>query len=590
MVKRKKSESKNVAIVNKISRRRETPTRVNAVVRSDGLVLQIGVPEIEARQAKALASSLVSDFLPGDWEIQPLDGTIREFILRRPADQPNPTVEQAFDWAAKLREHRDVEDCEPSLVLPFEPTNAIIAERDSLEDTKASPTVRSRRSGSTDSGSSGTPASCSIDNQWVLSYCKVQEAWDLPLPPGGKSMGDGILIAHPDTGYTKHPELDADRVLANQGRNFEEGNNHPHDPLNGKFGGHGTSTGSVIMSGKGPGALNAFVTGVAPKSKLVPLRMTNSVILVSFARLTEAIRYAADRGFHVISISLGGPLRSRHLARSIQYAIDRGVIIVAAAGNVWPFVVYPAKLDQVIAVAATDCYGQVWRGSASGPSVDIAAPGDGVWRALAEPGNQFSVAPSSGTSFATAMVAGAASLWLAYQGRDPLINRVGAANLASLFKETLLRYGFDRPSGWNTRAHGAGILNVQKLLQAPLPSRAAAGGMSALHASSVSRLQNAVDHLLELFPKSTRTTVRDRLCTIMGTTADELNDSLTDIANELEYHAVMDENFRHGLMFGDLHSSTRSSKRSTSSRTSREEVKVALPKRMSKMLRKRLVV
>lgn len=584
MATRKQKVTKKIKLLSKITRRQSTPTRVSAAPRSDGLVLQVGFPEIDAVQAKDLVRSLVSELLLGDWEIYPLDGTTREFILRRPADQQNPTVAQAFDMAAKLCEHRDVDDCEPSLVLPSEPSEEIAAERSMFELPES---VRTLRSSS--SGSSGTPAACSIDNEWVLSYCKVREAWALPVPSGGKSMGEGILVAHPDTGYTRHPELDADRVLAARGRNYEEGNNDPLDPLTGRFGGHGTSTGSVIMSGKGPGTSDAIVTGVAPRAKLVPLRVTNSVVLSSFAKLNEAVRYAGNQGFHVLSISLGGPpLAVRHLRRAVRYAVERGLIVVAAAGNRWPFVVYPARLDEVIAVAATDCHGQVWRDSASGSSVDVAAPGDAVWRALSEPVDQFSVGPSSGTSYATAMVAGAAALWLAFHGRDRLIDRYGAANLAGVFKETLLRYGFDRPSGWNRRRHGVGILNVQKLLQAPLPVRAAAGGTRALHASPVPRLANDVDHFLELFPTSSRTTVQDRLCEITGATPTELNENLSEMTDELCYHAVMDRDFRHSLMQDADGPAADSPARSARRTAGNTRQMVTLPARMSRELRKRL--
>lgn len=586
MTGRRERVAKKIKLLKKISRRRATPTRHPAAPRSDGLVLQVGFPEIDAQQAADLTKSLVDQFLPGDWEIQPLGGTTREFILRRPADQQNPTVAQAFDMAAKLREHRDVEDCEPSLVLPNEPSEEIAAEREMFGSAGLGEMLLSRSS----SGTSDSHSFCSEDNEWALSFCRVQDAWSLALPGGGKSHGEGILVAHPDTGYTRHPELDADRVLATRGQNFEEGSDDPLDPLNGRFGGHGTSTGSVIMSGKGPGTLGAIVTGVAPKTKLVPLRMTNSVILSSFGKLNEAIRFAANQDLHVISISLGGPpVGTRHLKRAVEHAVNRGMIVVAAAGNRWPFVVHPARLDEVIAVAATNCQGQVWSDSASGSSVDIAAPGESVWRALSEPRNRFSVSPSSGTSYATAMVAGSAALWLAFHGRDNLIGRYGAANLAGVFKETLLTNGFDRPSGWNTRRHGAGILNVKKLLQAPLPTRVAAGGTRVLHASPVARLANDVDHLLELFPDSTHTTVQDGLCRITGATPAELNSNLSEMGDELCYHAVMDTDFRHSLMQGTDGSAVGSRASSSRRTTMSLGERMVLPARMSRVLRKRVL-
>lgn len=91
------------------------------------------------------------------------------------------------------------------------------------------------------------------------------------------------------------------------------------------------------------------------------------------------------------------------------HAIARGVVILAAAGNVWPWVVYPARFDQVIAVAACNGAARIWRDSASGPAVDGTAPGESVWVARTgdSPGpTDDHVDVGSGTSFAVATTAG----------------------------------------------------------------------------------------------------------------------------------------------------------------------------------------
>ena len=168
----------------------------------------------------------------------------------------------------------------------------------------------------------------------------------------------------------------------------------------------------------------------------------------------------------------------------------RGLIVVCAAGNVWPFVVYPARLDEVIAVAACNCRQGTWSQSAAGPAVDITAPGESVWRALADTSG-FSVARGSGTSFSTAITAGAAALWLAYHGRCFANSTLRRSHLTSVFKELLLEHGFHRPQGWNTGRFGAGILNVAKLLSAPLPMTPRAGGCEAARISCTPQQQSA---------------------------------------------------------------------------------------------------
>ena len=98
----------------------------------------------------------------------------------------------------------------------------------------------------------------------------------------------------------------------------------------------------------------------------------------------RGIYHAIDERAHVISMSLGGPFYSRTLDTAINAALDRGIVVIAAAGNVWPWVVYPAKFDKVIAIAASNCVSKPWRKSARGNAVDIAAPGESVWRAKAK--------------------------------------------------------------------------------------------------------------------------------------------------------------------------------------------------------------
>lgn len=55
----------------------------------------------------------------------------------------------------------------------------------------------------------------------------------------------------------------------------------------------------------------------APKAQLVPLRVTDSVVLLLFSKLVRSIRFAADNALHVISISLGGPFGSNFLTHAV---------------------------------------------------------------------------------------------------------------------------------------------------------------------------------------------------------------------------------------------------------------------------------
>ena len=127
----------------------------------------------------------------------------------------------------------------------------------------------------------------------------------------------------------------------------------------------------------------AFVSGAAP-GRVHMIRTDPddaSVVLSSMRGLCRAIAHATARGAHVISISLGGPWPSATLRRAVEDAVSAGVIVLAAAGNHVRFVVFPAALEEVIAVAASTIRDEPWSGSSRGDAVDITAPGASVWRA-----------------------------------------------------------------------------------------------------------------------------------------------------------------------------------------------------------------
>ena len=557
--------------------RPSTPKTATQNMRCDGLVIQVGTTEVDGDDAVKMARKIVKDRLPGQWTVEMMGQESRDVIVRR-KDGKNPSPTAAFEYSRKLMGHRDVEDSEPSLFMINSPPEGMATEIAAVRAIQAE--RRLTRSVASSLLDADNHEVCSASNNWALDFCKVHEAWQLSTPSGGKSQGEGIVIGHPDTGYTRHPQLDSARVLQGRGRNFEDGGLNPLDPLDGTHGGHGTSTGSVIMSGE-----DFQVTGVAPLAKLVPLRVTTNVVLVSFGKLAEAIQFAADDNHHVISISLGGPLRSRFLARAVRYAISRGVIVVAAAGNVWPWVVYPAKLDDVIAVAACNCRRGEWSSSASGPAVDISAPGESVWRALSDQSG-FSIGRSSGTSYSAAMTAGAAALWLAHHGRSNLIQKYGVANISAVFKEVLTKKGFVRPTGWDTSNFGVGILNVKKLLEAPLPTSPPAGGMSSVRSAVAGQAQNQFDVLTDLLPQSDPSAVRAAMSRMLKSEGATLDFDLAKVSDEVAYHAVMDMQFRKSLVKSTAVVEPKKKRKSGSRLTSQGLKKIQMPKQMSATLRK----
>jgi subtilisin family serine protease len=185
----------------------------------------------------------------------------------------------------------------------------------------------------------------------------------------------------------------------------------------------------------------------------------------------------------VMSISLGTP-NGVHVAlrQALVKARKNGLIVIAAAGQavrnrvIRPL--FPANDSNVICVGACGIDDSELHNGFYGQEIDISAPGagiendpakrKGVWMAECLP---VSVKRSEGTSYATAITAGACALWQARHGRDTLIQDFGKENLFALFKHCLQTSAFV-PNGWDRNNRGAGILDVKALLDFPLPDRA----------------------------------------------------------------------------------------------------------------------
>lgn len=370
-------------------------------------------------------------------------------------------------------------------------------------------------------------ASYSLPHEWALQMCKVKEAWDLPLPSHGegKAKGEGIIIAHPDTGYTLHPELikgDRYEIGSLRAKSFMSRDSRhisAEDTLSGLHPSHGTSTASVIFSGEGhPNspplpkypdyaggvATGPFVTGVAPMAKILPLRVVDTVLLSSFnigeadslntyATLARALLHIIklkDIQIGVVSISLGGVSRHRILNNALNHCRKKGIIVIAAAGQVpgAPELItrrmrpsFPGSSPHTICVAG--CYKDYSRPLEGfyGNEVDITTPGWNVNVAKTEGERTSSLQPARtrtysintegrGTSYATAFTAGACALWLAHHNRAKLIRIYGKPLLFDLFRHCLLETVDTRSGSWSgDRGRGRGVLNVEALLRFELP-------------------------------------------------------------------------------------------------------------------------
>lgn len=255
--------------------------------------------------------------------------------------------------------------------------------------------------------------------------------------------------------------------------------------------GHGTHVASTIFESTNNGVA---VTGLAYGATMMPIRALNSRGLGDEITVARAIRYAANRGAHIINLSVEFDVRlnARDLpaiTAAMRYARIKGSLIVAASGNQQARrVAYPARSKYALAVGATTSNGCLAEYSDVGNGLDLVAPGGGAdstvidartgssdrsncrFSGTGQPIRQvtfgrdvkrFSLPNSyQGTSMAAPHVSGAAALLIASGklGFDPT-----PAAIAARLQATATDLGFP---GYDTR-YGHGIVNAGNAITAP---------------------------------------------------------------------------------------------------------------------------
>jgi type VII secretion-associated serine protease mycosin len=221
--------------------------------------------------------------------------------------------------------------------------------------------------------------------QWALNQTSFERAWSA-------TRGAGVVVAVVDTGV--------DAAHRDLGSVVLPGIDYISSAHDGRYdgNGHGTHVAGVIAAQVNNGV---GIAGAAPSVRILPVRVLDGSGSGVSSNVAAGIIWAADHGAQVINLSLGGGV-SPALQIAMQYALRKGAVVVAAAGNNGASgndPVYPGAYPEAIAVGAFDSHLARASFSNTGTYVDVSAPGDTILSTWPAP--QSSYALLSGTSMAT---------------------------------------------------------------------------------------------------------------------------------------------------------------------------------------------
>ena len=244
------------------------------------------------------------------------------------------------------------------------------------------------------------PNDTDYSKQYSHLFANSQTGWDI------STGGNNVTIAVLDTGVNgTHPDLQANMI---NGYNTFENKIIPSN-VNGDDHGHGTHV-AGIAAARGNNANG--IAGVSWNCKIMSVKVLNEYGGGTDASVAEGIVWAIDNkgsSRMVINMSLGGSFYSQLLFDAVNYAIRKGIVVVAAMGNSgYTSILYPAAYRGVMAVGSSNKDDQISYFSTGGAHISVAAPGSDIYSTS----YNGSYVEKSGTSMATSFVAGLCSLLL----------------------------------------------------------------------------------------------------------------------------------------------------------------------------------
>lgn len=273
------------------------------------------------------------------------------------------------------------------------------------------------------------------DAQWYLKHLDIAAAHRV-------SEGAGVVVAVIDTGVqVDRADLEGavlpgfDVTASGDGRQDVRG--------------HGTAVAGIIAA-RGQGGERGLL-GIAPRSKILPIRPATGPLVVS-----KAIEWAVKHDAKVINMSFAVQ-NGEDLTAAVAVAAKSDVVLVAATGNDGEEGIdgdYPAAYPEVLAVGASGRKGEATSFSHRGPQLDLVAPGVDIPVLGGKLDSEYREV--EGTSAATAIVSGAAAL---IRSKYP---RLSAAEVVKVLESTAT----DKGAAGRDDIYGNGELNVVAALKA----------------------------------------------------------------------------------------------------------------------------
>lgn len=281
---------------------------------------------------------------------------------------------------------------------------------------------------------------------WGITAFELPKHWEY-------TQGEGVTIAVLDTGCDlDHPDLKENLL---EGINFIKSGTPPEDGN-----GHGTHVTGTLVAGNN----DIGVVGVCPKAKVVPVKVLDDKGNGNLISVAKGIRWAADRGVDIITMSLGAPIKVQQVRKAIQYAASKGVPTFVAAGNAGNTkeVFYPANYPETIAIGAIDAEFRRADFSNTGENLDFMAPGVDIFSTV--PDDWY--ATLSGTSMACPFAVGVAALVLSWvkQGKTKITLKT-----VQDYRDVFCKYTTPINNGnYKDKKfyQGFGIIDPRKLLEA----------------------------------------------------------------------------------------------------------------------------